>query len=104
MGGLGGTNTNTVRSVTSLGYSLSETAEATRPSEAARVSQIENRINNNGRITVLVPITVEMENSTVILRGVVKNEHDRKLLEQLVKLEPGISKVQNELKLPGETE
>ena len=102
MGGVGGTNTNTVRSVTSLGYSLSETAETARPSEAVRISQIENRINNNSRITVIVPVTVEMENSTAILRGTVKNEHERKLLEQLVKLEPGIHRVQNELTLAGE--
>ena len=104
MGGLSGANTNTVRSVTSLGYSLSETVETVRPTEAVRISKIENRINNNSRIAALVPITVEMENSTVILRGVVKNEHERKLLEQFVKLEPGIHRVQNELTLPGEME
>ena len=97
-----GTNTNTVRSVTSLGYSFNETLETIRQPEAIRMSQIENRINNNSRITAIVPITVEMENSTAILRGVVKNEHERRLLEQLVKLEPGIYRVQNELTLPME--
>jgi len=99
MGGLGGMNTNTVRSVTSLGHSFSETDTA-RPTEAARISRLENRINKSSKITPLAPITVELNNSTAILRGAVENEHQRKLLEQLVKLEPGISKVQNELTYP----
>ena len=101
-GGLGGTNTNTVRSVTSLGYSFNETTATLRPEQTVRVSQIENRIKNNHRINAIAPITVEIENTTAVLRGIVENEHQRKLLEQFVKLEPGIYRVQNELTLPPE--
>ena len=105
MGGMGrmggmGSNTNTVRSVTTLGYFLSESAETVRQTETARISQLEYRINNSRRITPLSPITVELADSTVILRGTVENERQRKFLEQLVKLEPGISNVQNELTFP----
>ena len=61
-----------------------------------RVPQIESRINSS-RVQPVVPVTVEIKDKTAVLRGVVKNEHDRRLLEQFVKLEPGIVKVQNEL-------
>ena len=102
MGGVGGANTNTVRSVTSLGYSFNETAETLRSeqTQTVRGSQLENRIKNSNKINAIAPITVEIDHSTAILRGVVENEHQRKLLEQYVKLEPGITKVQNELALP----
>jgi len=95
-----GTNTNTIRSVTSLGYSFEETIGTIRPPEAVRAIQIENRVNNESRINAIVPITVEIENTTAILRGVVANERERKFLEQFVKMEPGIYRVQNELTLP----
>ncbi|MCL2304108.1 MAG: BON domain-containing protein [Planctomycetaceae bacterium] len=100
IGGFGGTNTNTVRSVTSLGYSLQETRETARPTDMVRSTQLENRINNNGKVKPVSPVTVEIDGITAILRGTVKNEHERKLLEQFVKLEPGIAKVKNELILP----
>ena len=102
MGGIGGTNTNTVRSVTTLGHSFNETSAMIRSAEAVRISNIENRINNSNKIKSLTPITVELNNSTATLRGVVEDEHQRKLLEQFVKLEPGISRVLNELTLPTE--
>ncbi len=96
MGGLGGTSSNTVQSVTSLGYSLGNTS---RSAEPVRAPVIENRINTS-KVKPLVPVTVEIKDSTAILRGVVKNDHERNLLEQFVKLEPGIHKVQNELLCP----
>ena len=96
MGRTGGANSNTVQAATSLGYSLNEFS-ATNPSTVAmRAPQIESRINSS-RVQPVIPVTVEIKDKTAVLRGVVKNEHDRRLLEQFVKLEPGIVKVQNEL-------
>jgi hypothetical protein len=43
------------------------------------------------------PITVIVENETAILRGQVATIHDRELAENLVRLEPGIWNVKNEL-------
>ena len=96
MGRAGGTNSNTVQTVTTLGYSLNEFSAANPSTVAMRVPQIESRINSS-RVQPVVPVTVEIKDKTAVLRGVVKNEHDRRLLEQFVKLEPGIVKVQNEL-------
>lgn len=63
------------------------------------------------RIPSRGPLTVELQDRTATLRGVVATDHDRVLAEQLTLLEPGISQVQNELTVaealpaaaPGET-
>jgi len=47
---------------------------------------------------------VELENRTVTLRGVVASEHDRILAEKLALLEPGVSRVQNELRVAAASE
>lgn len=101
MGGGRSSSTNSIQAVTSLGYGLSGVKDNPQAQTAAylRATQIESRINNT-RIVPLAPITVELNESTATLRGVVQNDHDRKLLEQFIKLEPGISNVKNELVIP----
>lgn len=42
-------------------------------------------------------VQVELQGRTAILRGVVASEHDRSLMEQLIRLEPGIDGVNNEI-------
>ena len=96
MGRTGGAGSNTVQAATSLGYSLNEFSETLLPMAGVRAPKIESRINSS-RVQPVIPVTVEIKERTAILRGVVKNEHDRRLLEQFVKLEPGIVNVQNEL-------
>lgn len=49
------------------------------------------------RIPSRGPLTVELQDRTATLRGVVATAHDRELAEQLTLLEPGISQVKNEL-------
>jgi hypothetical protein len=49
------------------------------------------------------PIQVEMQGRTAILRGVVTTEHDRGLVEQVVRLEPGIEAVKNDLAVASPT-
>lgn len=44
-----------------------------------------------------LPIKVEMEGRTAVLKGTVESDHDRGLAERLAMLEPGISDVRNEL-------
>lgn len=57
------------------------------------------RLTREGRLGVTAPIEVESQGATVVLRGTVATEHDRNLAEQLVRLEPGVSAVRNELTL-----
>lgn len=56
---------------------------------------------NSPRIKSLTPLEVEIRGKTAVLRGEVATVHDRTLAEQLARLEPGISEVRNELKVPG---
>jgi osmotically-inducible protein OsmY len=49
------------------------------------------------QIKKLSPIRVEVRGETAILRGRVATQEDRQLAENLVRLEPGIWDVKNEL-------
>ncbi len=46
------------------------------------------------------------QNGVVVLRGQVESEHARRLAENLVRLEPGVREVRNELQVarPGSSE
>jgi hypothetical protein len=45
-------------------------------------------------------IQVGMEGHTVVLRGPVKNDYERRLAEALIRLSPGVTDVRNELEAP----
>lgn len=68
-------------------------------STAAEVPAVEIQkiIAGTDRIQKSSPITVTVRNQTAILRGSVATEHDRRLAEAVVRLEPGIAQVRNEL-------
>lgn len=61
------------------------------------LGSLSKRLGGTLRIKRQKPIQVTLQGSTVILRGEVATDHDRLLAEQLVRLEPGIWAVQNEL-------
>jgi BON domain len=48
-------------------------------------------------------VRVSVDGQTVILRGLVADDHDRRLAESLVRLTPGVSQVRNELSVRPET-
>lgn len=54
-------------------------------------------IRGLSRVQSRGPVAVELQDRTAILRGVVGTSHDRELAEQLALLEPGVSRVRNEL-------
>ena len=56
---------------------------------------LEQSLNNAPALAGLGPIQLRLEDRTAILAGVVATEHERALAEQLVLLEPGISRVRN---------
>lgn len=62
-----------------------------------RAAALAGRIGRCKRIRTTWPITVTVEHQTAILRGSVATEHDRRLVEDFARFEPGIWKVRNEL-------
>ncbi len=71
------------------------------PSSLPATDPFTNRIaavlERTTRIKKLSPIRVDVANETAILRGRVATQQDRELAENLVRLEPGIWDVKNEL-------
>jgi hypothetical protein len=55
------------------------------------------RLTKTTRIRKVSPIRVVLEGGTTVLQGVVETEHDRVLAEQLARLEPGVTRVRNDL-------
>ena len=53
------------------------------------------------RVPTLSGLGLDLTGRTAVLRGLVATDHDRDLAEQLVRLEPGISVVQNDLLVVG---
>lgn len=60
-------------------------------------TKLTGRIAGMSRIRSTGPLTVSVEGRTAVLRGMVASDHDRVLAEQVALLEPGISRVRNEL-------
>lgn len=67
------------------------------PAEAELSAALLARLQRADRIKSLVPLEISIGNGTATLRGAVATSYDRALAEQLVRLEPGIRQVQNEL-------
>ena len=81
----------TVRTVLTLGF------QVTPRSQPALASTVAQRLANSRGVDAMSPMTVTMQDRTAVLRGVVPTDHARTLAEQLALLEPGVSRVQNEL-------
>ena len=64
---------------------------------AAASKKLASRINVSRAIQPVVPVEVTISNRTATLRGVVATANGRDLAVRLVLLEPGISRVKNEL-------
>lgn len=92
-----GRNARTVRSTLRLGFAPT----AANPTVVS--SRITGILSRSPRIESITPIQVSVVAGTAILRGTVATEHARDLAQQVVLLEPGISQVQNELAVQGQT-
>lgn len=62
-------------------------------------AQFATRLGRLPALTTVGPIEVQLEGETVVLRGTVASEGDRQLAEEIALLEPGVSKVKNELQV-----
>lgn len=69
------------------------------PSHSELATRLTTRLARLPQIESRVPIEVAIEGRTAILRGAVATEHDRELAERLIRLEPGVDQVANELTL-----
>ena len=67
------------------------------PTETSLSLTLTGRIQNCDRIQAHTPLAVSVASGTVILGGTVATPYDRILAEQLVRLEPGVRAVQNDL-------
>jgi hypothetical protein len=68
-----------------------------RPAPTQVSNTLATRIGRLPQIRTLSNVQVELNDRTAILRGQVATAHDRVLAEKLALLEPGVSRVQNEL-------
>lgn len=96
-GGLGSQSQVVVRTKLRVGFSYPDVA-------SSRVTaKIAKELKTPGIQTLGPPLTVTMaatdEGTVVVLRGTVATQEDRLVAEQMTLLEPGISKVRNELKV-----
>ncbi len=67
-------------------------------STALNVSQnLARRVEGLHTIKTTRPLQVAVDGDTTILRGEVRSDHERTLIEQLARLEPGVRKVKNEI-------
>lgn len=97
-GGRGRTNSRQIRANMQVAFALMRPMPAQRSSVLA--SRFERRVN---QLQAQGPVEVLIEDRTATLRGVVANEHGRRLAEQMARLEPGIWSVKNELVVAPQT-
>jgi hypothetical protein len=63
-------------------------------------TDLDRVLSSTSRLPSRDSIRFEMDGSTVVLRGQVRNERERRLAEALVRLTPGVREVRNELVVP----
>jgi hypothetical protein len=68
-----------------------------QPNSNRLSTSLTRRLAETPAIQPVTPIRVEVQGRTAILQGVVSTEHDRELAEQMIRLEPGIEAVRNEI-------
>lgn len=97
------TNRNTKFSSNEIRARLSIGFETPTPSPASQTARLERRIQNSHWIKKRLPISVIIaDDGTAVLQGTVDRPYDRLLAERLVRLESGVSRIDNQLAIAGE--
>ncbi len=101
--GRNGANANTkVRAVVTLGFDRPE-VPASGPDST--VAKAQTHLANTVLPDRLKNVQIAMEGRTAVLRGQAANESEKKLVERLLSLEPGIDTIKNEITVsPGSGE
>lgn len=68
-----------------------------RPSSVRLAAKLSRQLSASPRIERISPIQVQIQGQTAVLNGVVASQYDRRVAEQVVRLEPAISDVRNNL-------
>lgn len=71
--------------------------EFDRPEGSALQTTVVKRLAQSSALKKLPGVDVAMDGRTAVLSGAVPSDRDRKLIEAIVKLEPGVSEVDNQL-------
>ena len=84
-----------------LPTALRATFDYPKPPGDKLTTALTQRLSQTKALRTQSPVTVVAQNGTVTLRGTVASEHARAVAERLVRLEPGVWKVNNELVVAG---
>jgi hypothetical protein len=80
-----------VRTVLDLGFNMPPR------NQSAVATTVAQRLAQSRGVQAMSPVTVTMNGRVAVLSGTVPTDHARNVAEQLALLEPGVSKVQNDL-------
>ena len=99
LGGLGGggAGNNSAQAKKMIRPIVKVDIEVERPSSVGRATDAKVRLDRIPLPKKLQGVTSSVVGDVVVLRGQVATESDKRLVERLVKLEPGIDSVQNEV-------
>lgn len=84
-----------IRAAITIGFDFHRPAAALLSDNVGSV--LSTRLARSGRFQSTEPLDVAIADGTATLRGAVGSNYDRSLVEQLVRLEPGVWRVKNEL-------
>ncbi len=93
-GGLGNTSAQAKKQIRPI---VKPDIEIERASSATIATNAQQRLNRLQLPKKLKGVTSSVEGETVVLRGQVATEADKRMVERLLKLEPGIDSVRNEV-------
>jgi len=82
-------------------YTTIDFEMAPRMPVAQKLDILQSSLQNSGSIKGARNLVVTVENQTVVLGGTVATERDRRLAEALVRMEPGVRDVRNEILVTG---
>ncbi|HTI50917.1 MAG TPA: BON domain-containing protein, partial [Planctomycetaceae bacterium] len=88
---------NSANSYRSVRPQLKIAFDAPSPKAATTVGRITTRFDKLSTRSVFSGVKFDADGGTVVLRGQVSSEEDRKLAGILVSMEPGVRSVKNEL-------
>lgn len=87
------TNQNKVRAVMSLGF------DGPAVNGAQVNSVLQDRLGRMSLPDRLKSIQVSVDGQTAVLKGTVASERDKKMMERLISLEPGVHAIKNEIQI-----
>jgi hypothetical protein len=81
-------------------YTTAIAFERTPVKTTAVQSDVQAMLAKSSKILSKDTIIVAVDGNGIVLRGIAKDEHERRLAEALVRLTPGVRNVRNELAVP----